>query len=123
MASMSGWRITRAGGIFIVVTILLAGLLIGGIYLVRERGKQARQQEAAEIARQNLEEVADGPVVIAREEPEPTAPDTNTTDPTPTELPETGPASLGLLAVAALTFFSAAYGVSRQALQRAGIRR
>lgn len=133
MATMSGWRITRAGIIFIVVTLLLAGLVIGGTYVVRERGEQARQQEAAEIARQNLEEASEGPVVIAREEPEETetnggasgeAPEPGTdAAPIPSELPETGPTSLMVVLAAILTFFTVSYLASRQALQRAGIRR
>ena len=118
---MSGWRITRAGGIFIVVTLLLAGLVIGGIYFVSQRGEQVRQQEAAEIARQNLEESSDRPVVIAREEPEEDEPvnggqaeapaATSDNESVPSELPETGPASTSVFAVAVLAFFIAAYGV------------
>lgn len=133
MATMSGWRITRAGIIFIVITLLLAGLVIGGTYLVRERGEQARQQEAAEIARQNLEEDSEGPAVIAREEPEETETETgatgeapvpgSTNEPVPGELPETGPASLAILVAAVLTFFAVSYVASHRALQCAGIRR
>ena len=133
MATMSGWRITRAGGIFIVVTLLLAGLVIGGIYFVSQRGEQVRQQEAAEIARQNLEESSEGPVVIAREEPEEDEPvnggqaeapaATSDNESVPSELPETGPASTSVFAVAVLAFFIAAYGVSHRALQRVVIRR
>ena len=51
MASIRGWRITRAGMIFIAVIIGLALLAFTVLYVAQQRGEQARQDEAAEIAR------------------------------------------------------------------------
>ena len=128
MATMSGWRITRAGIIFILVALLLVGVVIGASYLLRERGEQVRQQEAAEIARQNLEEASDEPVVIARDEPEQAeagsganTPGT-TGEPVPTELPETGPSLSLLLGSVMVTAAFAAFWQSRRELARASIR-
>ena len=56
MARFATWRPTRAGIIFTVVVLLLAGAVFAGAWFVQQRGEQVRQQEAADIAQQNLEE-------------------------------------------------------------------
>ena len=127
MATMSGWRITRAGIVFILVALLLVGAVIGASYLLRERGEQVRQQEAAEIARENLENESNDPVVIARDEPETVDTNGETGEgsgaPVPEELPETGPTEFGALIASVLVAASvAAFLQSRQALIRASIR-
>ena len=63
MARFNGWRLTRAGLIFIVVAILLAVTVFGVIRFVQQRGEQARQDEATQIALQNQDEQSETPVI------------------------------------------------------------
>lgn len=129
MARFATWRPTRTGIIFIVVALLLAGAVFAGAWFVQQRGEQVRQQEAAEIAQQNLENESETPV-IAEEEAEDAAPTNegavqSTTDASegqvaansPEALPATGGEIVPLLATFLLTLTAAAYVVSRRQLQ------
>ena len=48
-------RITRSGVGLTVGIIVLALVVLGGLYLAKERGEQARRADAIEIAQQNLD--------------------------------------------------------------------
>lgn len=124
MASLSGMRITRAGIIFIIVAVALAALVFGGLYVAQQRGEQVRRDEAAEIARQNLENDSNKPVVIGEDQGvsngvvDDGRNDSQTdTGSTPEQLPETGGELSSLIAVFGITFAVSAYIVSRRAAQ------
>ena len=57
-------RITRAGVALTVGIIVLTGLIIGGLFWVRQSGEQARRDEATKIAEQNLEEQSGNDVAL-----------------------------------------------------------
>ena len=57
-------RITRAGVALTVGIIILTGLLIGGLFWVRQSGEQARRDEAVKIAEQNLEDQSGNDVAL-----------------------------------------------------------
>ncbi len=48
-------RITRTGVVLTVGIIIVAGLLIGGLLWVQQKGEQARREEAIRIAETQLE--------------------------------------------------------------------
>lgn len=126
--------VTRAGVGLVVGIIILGLLVLGGLWLVRERGDQARRDEAITIADQRLkaesrqdaaqnsdntnsdnneEESNPKPSEVASEpQNTPTIPQggTSTTNPeSADELPQTGPeatsiAALGILSFAVLSF-------------------
>jgi FtsZ-interacting cell division protein ZipA len=122
----NGWRITRTGIVFILGTIVLIGLVVGGIWLVRERGEQARRQEAVKIAEQNLEDQSQ-----AQTETKPETNDETDSAPAATEdeanpvtttasrsdtLPETGPGDIAqVIAVGVVTLAAGYYLTSRRA--------
>ena len=114
MAIFNEWRITRAGILFVVGIIVLAGLVFGGIWLVRERGEQARREDAIKVAEENLQkqsEVAtqpnnNGQQTGANTQPPAAAP------PTGVELPATGIADLAPVLVLAIVALAAGYYVS-----------
>lgn len=143
MASTMGWRPTRAGFIYVIIAIILAASVFGVAWFVMQRGEQVRQQEAAEVAKENLENQTDTPVIAEEtENPAPETPGTGTTDGeevavtdpntggtqtegtpitppagnTTEELPVTGSAStiVSLLAIAGLTYAVSLYIVSRR---------
>jgi LPXTG-motif cell wall-anchored protein len=121
-------RITRSG-VWLTVGIIILGLLVlGGLYIVKQRGEQARREDAIEVARENLEsETQDGALTPSQSESEngespqreqssanESAPSSN---PAPTELPATGPTEVfSLLAVGMLAFATTSYFRSRQLL-------
>lgn len=120
MAIFNGWRITRAGVVFVLGILVLAGLVLGGIWVVRERAEQARRDEAIKIASENLEEESEEVVTPANQEV--SAPDEEDKgasageSPAPTEeLPATGGELSGLLAVTVLSLAAALYVTSRRA--------
>jgi FtsZ-interacting cell division protein ZipA len=131
MARFTGWRPTRAGIVLVVGIIVLAALVLGGLYLVRERGEQARRDEAIQVAEGQLNEEANDVALNDPEEtntPEETATPSEQTNggttqnnpaPTATELPQTGPSDIfaGLI-VALLTFSVTSYVMSRTAVQK-----
>jgi FtsZ-interacting cell division protein ZipA len=121
MAIFNGWRITRAGVVFVIGILVLAGLVFGGIWFVNERGEQARRDEAIKIAQQQLEEQSEvaretnnGTAVTDEGEENSPAPSTNGEE--NVELPETGPEIVHILAITALTLSTAYYVGSRRAL-------
>jgi len=129
MSVFSGWRITRTGIIFVLGIIVLVGLVFGGIWLVRERGEQARRQEAVKIAEQNLESQSQAPAENEAQTSTETvsAPTTNTetqqtatTAATPSNgLPETGPGDITQVIVVAILALAAGYYLtSRRALRQ-----
>ena len=119
MARFNGWRLTRAGFIFIVVTLLLAVVVFAGVRFAQQRGEQVRQDEAAEIARQNQDE-SDTPV-IAVDTPAPeetgqqasggTVATTDTTQAAPAALPETGVANFLPVLLLAVATYGATWAV------------
>jgi FtsZ-interacting cell division protein ZipA len=130
MAIFGGWRLTKAGILFIVGIILLGGLVTGGIFLVKNRGEAVRRDEAIKVAQQNLEDqskVATQPVNVpsASEDTTKTETPASTDAAAPqadvTELPETGMddiLAIGRVAmVAVLAFSVASYIASRRAGQ------
>ncbi len=135
MAIFNGWRITRTGVVFVIGVIVLAGLVFGGILLVRERGEQARRQEAIKIAEQNLEnqssapaanddsttssstETAPTPAAETAQNPTNTSTVAATSDDTATELPQTGPSFYPMIIVALLALSSAYFVSSRRAVR------
>ena len=122
MASIRGWRITRAGMIFIAVIIGLALLAFTVLHVAQQRGEQARQDEAAEIARENLEEQANRPIVIAEDETvndgEAVASSDDDDQAAPEALPETGPELFALVGVFALVFATASFATSLRATRQ-----
>ena len=56
MAAFGGWRLTRTGVLFVIGIVVLAGLVTGGIFLVKNRGEAVRRDEAVKIAEQNLKD-------------------------------------------------------------------
>lgn len=123
MARFTVWRPTRTGIIFIVVTVLLAAAVFAGAWYVRERGEQVRQQEAAEIARQNLEEESETPVIAEETAPaegeasnDGVAVEDSAASTAPGALPETGADTVTVLGVFALSLVSFLYLASRRTL-------
>lgn len=147
MAGFSGARITRAGIIFIIGIVVLAGLVFGGVMIAKNRGEQVRRDEAIKIAEQTLKDQSEA---IATEAVDGTTPETTgstgstsptgstgstgsvgtngvvattgtaTTGTATTQLPATGPtADLGRLAsVTILAVSIAVYVASRRTVQR-----
>jgi hypothetical protein len=121
MAIFDGWRITRAGVVFVVGILVLAGLVFGGIWFVNERGEQARRDEAIKIAEQQLEEQSEVATetnngTAPAEEEGANGPILSTSGEENVELPETGPEIVHILAITALTLSAAYYVGSRRAL-------
>jgi len=124
--------VTRAGVGLVVGIIILGLLVLGGLYLVRERGEQARRAEAINVADQQLQAESDKDIAIStdgdddktpvKEEEPATTGQNDTSDDSPVspaspstspaaaaELPQTGPdafsfVGLGLLSFAVVSF-------------------
>lgn len=128
-------RITRAGVGLTVGIIILALVVLGGLYLVRERGEQARRDDAVEIAQENAESETSETGTLtptvnegneeAGEEATPEESTSNDTQSntrqqgaaTPEELPATGPSDIAsLLILGLLSFMAVSYVSSRRAL-------
>lgn len=126
-------RITRTGVGLIIGIIVVAGIVLTGLVVAKQRGEQARRDEAVKIAQQNLESQSqngalnegdtttdkgngktsdnkDGATNNGDKKPEKT--------PNTSELPQTGPVDsvLSLVAVALLAFSVTSYVTSRHAL-------
>lgn len=118
-----GWQITRTGIVFIVGIIVLAGLVFGGIWLVRDRGEQVRRQEEVKVAEQNLEEQSKTPVAAEAESKSTEAPqaetatDTATTTTSAGELPETGAETMPIIVLALVSLAAGYYLTSRRAVR------
>lgn len=130
-------RITRSGVALTVGIIIIGLLVVGGLYLVKQRGEQARREDAIEVAQQNLEQSSqEGALTPGNNSGESSGSDTQsqsqTSDQhqqmpaggsgnatTPSELPATGPTEVSaLLAVALLSFSAVAYTQSRKLVLR-----
>lgn len=136
-------RITRSGLGLTVGIIVLALVVLGGLYLVKERGEQARREESLKVAQQNLESQSQGESAVpstdgnnetsgtsteeSTDGPEATGDSSETagegssevatTETSPNELPQTGPNdAAALLAISMLTFATVSYVASRRAL-------
>lgn len=56
MAVLGGYRLTRAGILFIIGILVLGGLVTGGVFLVKNHGEAVRRDQAVKIAEQNLKD-------------------------------------------------------------------
>lgn len=132
MAMFNRWQITRTGVVFVIGIIVLIGLVLGGLWLVQERGEQARRQEAAKIAEQNLESQSESgaqtPATTGDNTnagtvaaPNDTEAETQTSTVAAThsgDLPQTGADISQLLILALVTLAAAYYVTSRRAVAR-----
>lgn len=131
-------RITRAGVALTVGIIVVTGLIIGGLFLVKNQGEQARRDEAIKIAEQKLEDQSGNGVALNDGEDnaetnqseetsqgaggEVTSGEANSGDvagqATANELPATGPVDTAatILIASILTFSVVSYFQSRRAL-------
>ena len=133
-------RITGAGVALTVGIIIVIGLIIGGLFLARQSAEQARNDETAKIAQEQLEKESNEDVALnegekkdenkdesKQESGSNTSGSTSNNTQTPstipsggqsaTELPQTGPSdALPILGAALLAFSSIAYYKSRRAL-------
>lgn len=57
-------RITQSGVALTVGIIILTGLIIGGLFWVKQTGEQARRDEAVQIAEEKLEEESNNGVAL-----------------------------------------------------------
>lgn len=134
-------RITRAGVALTVGIIVVTGLIIGGLFLAKNQGEQARRDDAIRIAEQNLEEQSSEGVSLGggesntettqSEESTESAGEGSTSTESSSEaasgdvastsaaeeLPATGPADVtALLVIGLITFAGVSYFRSRRAL-------
>jgi hypothetical protein len=136
MAAASRFDLTRAGIGLVIGIIILALVVFGGIRLVRERGEQARRDEAIAIADQQIEQQDDQDIAIGSgnstlNNPDQAAPSQSTdqapassngaaSTPAPAsdanELPQTGPELMPIVAFALLSFATVSYIQSRKLL-------
>lgn len=130
MAIFGGWRLTRAGILFIVGVLVLGAIVTGGVFMVKNQGEAVRRDEAIKIAEQTLKdqsEVATQPVNEPEkvEEAATTTPTSAKSEPTVAVetkvLPETGPeesAVIGrIFVVTMLSLAVSLYVASRHALR------
>lgn len=124
---------TRSGVALTVGIIIIGLLVLGGLYIVKQRGEQARREDAIEVAQQNLQENSQNGALTPgnnsaesngnsdqsqaennnQTEQMPSGGNGNAT--TPSELPATGPVEvMPLLAIALLSFSAVAYVQSRK---------
>lgn len=129
MARFNGWRLTRAGIVFIIVAALLAVAVFAGLKYAQQRGEQVRRDQASEIARESQNEPTP---VIAEETPAPATTDETgdggspdvavstpapATTPAPAALPATGMADFfPMIALALLAYTATMYVSSRRTL-------
>jgi len=125
-------QVTRAGVGLVVGIIILGVLVLGGMWLVRERGEQARREEAINIADQQLqaqsnEDIAikpndsnnapvkqDEPAKTGQTDPSANSPVTATPPAAATELPQTGPGAISIVGIGLLSFAVASFVHSRK---------
>lgn len=127
MAILGGWRITRTGIVFVLGIIILIGLVLGGIWLVRDRGEQVRRQEALKVAEQNLESQSETETQTNTESsPAPAATETESSGTAATsgtggassnELPQTGADASHIIIIALLALAAGYYASSRRAVR------
>ena len=125
-------NVTRAGVGLAVGIIVVALLVLGGLLIVRERGEQARREEAIAIADQQLKDESNQEIAIdSNEEANKDAESTNgsqagtagsgaaanqSAGAAVTELPQTGPKEASIFAFAILAFAVASFIHSRKLL-------
>ena len=123
---------TRAGVALTVGIIVLTGLIIGGLFWVKNTGEQARREDAIAIAEQNLEEDSNEEIVLndgataeeegdqtTQNETQDTAPQAGTESSTVSELPQTGPSdTFAIILIGIVTFLGVSYYQSRRAQSR-----
>ena len=115
-------QVTRAGVGLVVGIIILGLLVLGGLWLVRDRGEQARRQDAIAIADQQLKKESDQGVALNTDdnkksstEQDPAVQKPATTDQangstatnqpsSAAELPKTGPGSTSIVVIGVLSF-------------------
>lgn len=116
-------RIVQTVGIFIIVSLVAVGLVIGLVYFVSERAEQARREQAKEVAREQLDQTPSQPEETDDTTEQPADKDTSeetVNQPegmSEEELPATGAAdTLYQVGVVALVAFSTALyvGTRRQ---------
>jgi len=129
-------QLTRAGVALTVGIIVVAGLLIGGLFVVKHSGEQARHDEAVKIAEQNL--AAQNNTDVALNEGDDKAGGEGSGDKAGSkvnnegvqnaqstqntqgaqdvqELPQTGASDISAIVIAGVvTYVAVAYGCSRQ---------
>lgn len=120
-------RTFKGGSIanFVVIGIILSVLLVGGVYLIRQRGDQVRKEQAiAEYEEQKKSEQKSNEESKESESDETSNNGSNgeateTSNGGSAELPQTGPDSnvLGLVAVFVLTFMSVSLAGSYRKLK------
>ncbi len=117
MAMRNGW-ITVKGIVATVAVIVLAALIIGGLYVVRERSEQLRREEAIKVAQEQLETQTSDPVSVNVEENGASIKEEATAgsgDFVGDKLPETGVSDLGaLIAMVLLTATVTSFWQSRR---------
>lgn len=137
-------RITRAGVGLTIGIIILALVVLGGLYLVKQRGEQARRDQAVKIAEQNLESQSNGANVLSPDDSSKnssnssnssnsgsqgsssTSNNSSSGSSSPSngvastgELPQTGPSDgIAFVALGLLTFAGVSYYISRRTLVR-----
>ena len=125
MALFGGRRITRTGILFIIGIIVLAGLVTGAVFLVKNRGEAVRRDEAIKVAEQNLKDQSE---VAKQSDKDDASEDKNdlpagtivdevpaTTNPDAVQLPQTGPNDLeaiSRIAIVAILALSVSFYVS-----------
>jgi len=133
-------RITGAGVALTVGIIVVIGLIVGGLFWARQSAEQARNDETAKIAQEQLEKESDEEVALnegdnkdenkdesKQESSSSTSGGTSNTAQSPatipsggqstTELPQTGPSdALPIVGAGLLALASFAYYKSRRAL-------
>jgi FtsZ-interacting cell division protein ZipA len=120
-------RISRTWVGLIIGIIIVALLVLVGLSFAKQRGEQARRDEAVKIAQQNLESQSQGGALNEGDsgdkkgEEKPAGNNGNKAPektPTASELPQTGPVDglLSLVAAAMLAFSATRYVASRRAL-------
>jgi len=128
-------QVTRAGVGLVVGIIILAALVFGGLWLVRERGEQARREEAIAIADQQLKDESNQETAINTDDankesestPEAQSGASSTQSSTNqasnaasgaavTELPQTGPQENAIIVFGILAFAVASFVRSRKLL-------
>ena len=115
-------NVTRAGVGLVIGIIILAALVFAGLWYVRERGEQARREEAINIAEEQLEAESEQEVAINTNEDQENEssediPQTGvtTTEPAATnELPQTGPELASIVGLGVLSFAVASFVHSRK---------
>ena len=126
-------QVTRAGVGLVVGIIILAALVFGGLWLVRERGEQARREEAIAIADQQLKDESNQETAINTDEASTESSTESQTETSGaqssanqagnaasgaavTELPQTGPQETAIVVFGIVAFAVASFVRSRKLL-------